>query len=95
MSCSASRTGRCRLPSEPQKDYAKRESAIGAGWLANAERLLSAEPECVGRYLARIKSVLAFEGKGDCEAALGHTDVGMDIASRFQDSDLLGWEDAR
>jgi class 3 adenylate cyclase len=70
--------------------YAKGESAIGAGWLANAERLLAAEPECLERgYLARIQSVLAFEGRGDFTAALERADVALAIASRFQDRDLL------
>ena len=70
--------------------YAKGQSAIGAGYLASAERLLSAEPECVERgYLARIQSALAFEGKGDFDAALEHADAAMKIASRFQDRDLL------
>jgi class 3 adenylate cyclase len=70
--------------------YAKGDSAVGSGWIANAERLLSTEPECVERgYLARIQSVLAFEGKGDFGAALEHADVALKIASRFQDRDLL------
>jgi class 3 adenylate cyclase len=70
--------------------YAKGQSAIGSGHLANADRLLSAESECVERgYLARIQSVLAFEGKGDFDTALKHADVALEIASRFQDRDLL------
>jgi len=70
--------------------YARHEPAIGAGWLANAERVLSAETECVEHgYLARMQSVVAFEGKGDLDRALKHANSALEIASRLQDRDLL------
>jgi class 3 adenylate cyclase len=69
--------------------YAKRASSIGTAWMTRAERLLADEPECVEQgYLERLLSVIAFEGRGDFEAALGHGRRALEIGTRFGDRDL-------
>jgi class 3 adenylate cyclase len=69
--------------------YARGSPAIASGWLGRAERLLANEPECVEHgYLARLHTVLAFEGQGDFIAALEHADRALAIGTRFADRDL-------
>jgi class 3 adenylate cyclase len=73
------------------KDYfAKGTSSIGTAWINRAERLLAEEPDCVEQgYLARLSSVIALEGAGDYDAALGHARREYEFAQRFQDKELL------
>jgi class 3 adenylate cyclase len=73
------------------KDYfAKGASSIGTAWINRAERLLAEEPDCVEQgYLARLSSVIALEGAGDYDAALGHARREYEFAQRFQDKELL------
>jgi class 3 adenylate cyclase len=70
-------------------NYTKHAAAVGAGWLARAERLLAESAESVVHgYLARLRAVLAFEGEGDLESALRHADEAREIAEKFDDRDL-------
>ena len=69
--------------------YAKGASPIGSAWVTRAERLLADEPECVERgYLERLLSVIAFEGRGDLEAALAHAQRALDAGTQFGDREL-------
>jgi class 3 adenylate cyclase len=69
--------------------YAKRASSIGTAWVARAERLLAEEPECVEQgYLERLLSVIAFEGRGDFDAALAHARRALEIGTKFGDREL-------
>ena len=69
--------------------YAKGASSIGSAWVTRAERLLADEPECVERgYLERLLSVIAFEGRGDVEAALAHAGRALEHGIRFGDREL-------
>jgi class 3 adenylate cyclase len=69
--------------------YAKLASSIGTAWVARAQRLLAEEPECVERgYLERLLSVIAFEGRGDFDAALEHGRRALEIGTQFGDSEL-------
>jgi class 3 adenylate cyclase len=84
-------SGRCRAcrADASEDNYTKHAAAVGAGWLARAERLLAESTESVVHgYLARLRAVLAFEGAGDLDAALGHADEALEIATRFGDRDL-------
>jgi class 3 adenylate cyclase/predicted negative regulator of RcsB-dependent stress response len=84
------RIGAARAALTLAKDnYTKHAAAVGAGWLARAERLLTESPESVVHgYHARLRAVLAFEGRGDLDAALQHADEALEIAARFDDQDL-------
>lgn len=69
--------------------YAKGTPSIGSAWVTRAERLLADEPDCVERgYLERLLSVIAFEGRGDFDAALEHAGRALDAATKFGDRDL-------
>lgn len=69
--------------------YAKLASSIGAAWVARADRLLADEPESVEHgYLERLLSVIAFEGRGDFDAALLHGRRTLEIGTQFGDSEL-------
>jgi tetratricopeptide (TPR) repeat protein len=84
------RVGAARVALTLAKDnYTKHAAAVGAGWLARAERLLAESAESVVHgYRARLRAVLAFEGEGDLDAALRHADEALEIATRFGDRDL-------
>jgi class 3 adenylate cyclase len=69
--------------------YAKRSSSIGSAWVARAERLLAEEPECVEQgYLERLRSVIAFEGRGDFDGTLAHGRRALEIGAQFGDREL-------
>ncbi len=69
--------------------YAKRSSSIGTAWVTRAERLLADEPGCVEQgYLERLLSVIAFEGRGDFDAALTHGQRALEIGTQFGDREL-------
>jgi len=70
--------------------FAKQETAVGAGWLARAEHLLAIEPVSVEHgYLARLRTVIAFERDHDFDAALRHAQQALEIGTRFRDQDLM------
>ncbi len=70
--------------------YSKREGTVAGAWLSRAERLLASEPECVETaYLARMQSVIAFEGQHDPDSALVLARRALDIATRLADRDLM------
>jgi class 3 adenylate cyclase/tetratricopeptide (TPR) repeat protein len=76
--------------------YAKRAASIGTAWLTRAERLLAEESDCVEQgYLARLLAVIAFESRGDFDAALAHGRHALEIGTRFADRELqaLGLQD--
>jgi class 3 adenylate cyclase len=69
--------------------YAKGASSIGTGWVNRAERLLDDKHACVEQgHLERIKAVIAHEGAGDYEKALGHARRALEFATSFGDRDL-------
>ncbi|MGH2499032.1 MAG: hypothetical protein ACRDF0_02920, partial [Candidatus Limnocylindria bacterium] len=69
--------------------FAKQASAVGNGWLSQAERLLTSEDECVERgYLERLRAVIAIEGAGDLETGLARAERALEIGTRFADPDL-------
>jgi class 3 adenylate cyclase len=69
--------------------YAKHSSSVGAAWVTRAERLLADEPECIEQgHLERLRSVIAFEGAGNFDAALEHGRRALDIGARFGDVEL-------
>ncbi len=70
--------------------FAKGDSSVGTAWLHRAERLLEGEPECAEHgHLARTRAVVAFEGQHDFETALSHAKRALDLATQFQDRDLM------
>lgn len=73
------------------KDYfATGSGALGKAWMQRAERLLEDEDDCVEQgWMARMRSVFAFEGMNDPAAALGEAERAYEIAERFGDRDLL------
>jgi class 3 adenylate cyclase len=72
------------------KEYGQKLAAsIAGGWLGRAERLLAEEPESVEHgYLARMRTVIALEQKGDLDAALEQAALAVEIGTRFGDRDL-------
>jgi tetratricopeptide (TPR) repeat protein len=72
------------------EDFFRRQAkALGNGWLKRAERLLQDVPECREHgALLRLHAMLAFDGEGDVEKALGLARRTADIATRFRDRDL-------
>lgn len=70
--------------------YAKQASAIAAGWLSRAQRLLADQPESVEHgYLERMRGVLAFEGSREFDRGLDHAKKAFSIGLRFADRDLM------
>lgn len=71
--------------------HAKLAGSVGQGWLNRAERLLEHEPESVAHgYLALAHGQLAW-GRGELGPAHEHMERGVDIAVRFDDTDLRAW----
>ncbi|MEE9365693.1 MAG: adenylate/guanylate cyclase domain-containing protein [Dehalococcoidales bacterium] len=63
--------------------------SVGRGWLNRAERLLAGDTISVEYgWLARLKSVIAFEGRGDVDEALNLAQVTYETATRVSDRDL-------
>ncbi len=79
------------IASELARDYfAKGDSSVGQAWLNRAERLLQDEPESLEHgYLARMRAVVAFEGRGDFEAALIEAERALAIGTRLGDRELM------
>ncbi len=70
--------------------FLREEAAVGAGWLARAQRHAQALPDCVELGLiAMLEGSMAFYG-GDTDAALPLLERGREIGERFGDRDLLG-----
>jgi tetratricopeptide (TPR) repeat protein len=72
------------------EDFFRRQAkSLGNGWLKRAERLLQDVPECREHgALLRLHAMLAFDGGGDIEKALGLARRTADLATRFRDRDL-------
>ena len=79
------------MASELTRDYfAKGDPSVGQAWLNRAERLLQEEPESVEHgYLARMRAVVAFEGRRDFEAALIEAERALAIGTRLGDRELM------
>ena len=70
--------------------FLREEPAVGAGWLARAQRHGQALPDCVELgFIAMLRGAMAFYG-GDIDAALPLLEHGREIGERFGDRDLLG-----
>jgi DNA-binding CsgD family transcriptional regulator len=70
--------------------FLREEPAVGAGWLARAQRHAQALPDCVELgFLAMLQGAIAFYGR-DFDAALPLLEHGREIGERFGDRDLLG-----
>jgi len=72
------------------EDFFRRQAkSLGNGWLKRAERLLQDVPECHEHgALLRLHAMLAFDGEGDVDKALGLARRTADLATRFRDRDL-------
>ena len=72
------------------EDYMhKLARAVSQGWLQRAERHVAAVPECAEHgWLARTRSMVAFESEGDLDKALVLAQETMGIARRVGDRDL-------
>jgi len=72
------------------EDFFRRQAkSLGNGWLKRAERLLQDVPECREHgALLRLHAMLAFDGAGDVDKALGLARRTADLATRFRDRDL-------
>jgi ATP/maltotriose-dependent transcriptional regulator MalT len=69
--------------------FQKGDGAVGSGWLRRAQRHLQAEPESgVNGYLKLMEADLAHYG-GDLTGALILAERAAEIATRFEDHDLL------
>ena len=69
--------------------YRRQAKSLGNGWVKRAERLLQDVPECVVHgELLRLHAVLALDGEGDVEKALGLARRTLDLATRFHNHDL-------
>jgi class 3 adenylate cyclase len=69
--------------------FQRKLDSVGRAWLSRAERLLADHPNSVEYgWLARLKAVLAFEGRGDIEEALNLTKVSYETAARVNARDL-------
>jgi DNA-binding CsgD family transcriptional regulator len=70
--------------------FLREEPAVGAGWLARAQRHGQALPDCVEvGFIAMLQGAVAFYG-GDIDAAVPLLERGREIGDRFGDRDLLG-----
>lgn len=70
--------------------FAKGQPAIAQAWFVRAERMLEDSVVCIeSGYLERTRSVLAYEGRGDYEAALAHAEKAIEIGAALKDKDLV------
>jgi DNA-binding CsgD family transcriptional regulator len=70
--------------------FLREEPAVGAGWLARAQRHAAVLPDCVELgFIAMLEGSVAFLG-GDLGAAAPLMDRAREIGTRFEDRDLLG-----
>lgn len=69
--------------------FQRKLDSVGRAWLSRAERLL-ADHSSSAEYgwLARLKAVIAFEGRGDIDEALSLSKVSYDAATRSSNRDL-------
>jgi class 3 adenylate cyclase len=69
--------------------FQRKADSVGKAWLSRAERLL-AEHSSSAEYgwLARLKAVLAFEGRGDIDEALNLSKVSYEAATQSSNRDL-------
>jgi hypothetical protein len=69
--------------------FTRLAESVGSDWLNRAERLLAGDTSSFEYgWLARLKSVIAFEGRGDIDEALNLAQVTYEIATRVSDCDL-------
>lgn len=71
-------------------NFATGRGSVGMAWIGRAERLLEGVPECIETgHLERTRSVMAYEGRGDYEAALAHAERAIEIGTKLKDKDLI------
>ncbi len=70
--------------------FGQGKSTQAMAWFKRAERLIDEHPDALEYgYLLRMRAVMAHEGEGDYEAALGYAQQAYEIAERFQNRDLM------
>jgi DNA-binding CsgD family transcriptional regulator len=70
--------------------FIREEPAVGAGWLARAQRHAAAMPDCVERgWVALLEGTVA-RFSGDNEGALPLVERATEFGRRFGDRDLIG-----
>jgi class 3 adenylate cyclase len=74
-----------------RENVAKLAGSVAQGWLTRAERLLADEPESVAHGYLELARGAAPWGRGELEDALEHMRRGVEIAGRFDDTDLHAW----
>jgi class 3 adenylate cyclase len=72
-------------------NVAKLAASVAQGWLTRAERLLEDEPESVAHGYLALAQAAAPWGRGQLDEALAHVRRGVEIAVRFDDTDLHAW----
>ena len=69
--------------------FLRQADSVGRGWLNRAERLLAESTNTIEYgWLARLKAVIAFDGRGDIDEALHLAKVTYETATRVGDRDL-------
>jgi class 3 adenylate cyclase len=69
--------------------FQRKADSVGRAWLSRAERLLAGHSNSVEcGWLARLKAVIALEGKGDIDEALSLSQVTYEKAARAGNRDL-------
>jgi class 3 adenylate cyclase len=70
--------------------FQRKLDAVGRAWLNRAERLLGDHPSSVEYgWLARLKAVIAFEGRGDIDESLKLSKITYETATHTSNRDLL------
>ena len=68
------------------------EDAVGTGWLARAERIVSDAPgPCAARGLVLVPAVLEALGRGDARAAMSAAEEMLAIGQEFADVDVTAF----
>jgi class 3 adenylate cyclase len=69
--------------------FQRKADSVGRAWLSRAERLLAEHSNSVEYgWLARLKAVIAFEGRGDIDEALSLTKLTYETAVKTSSRDL-------
>jgi class 3 adenylate cyclase len=70
--------------------FQRKLDSVGRAWLNRAERLLADHPSSVEYgWLARLKAVIAFEGRGDIDESLKLSKITYETATHVSNRDLL------
>lgn len=70
--------------------FAKSAGTVGMAWMGRAERLLAGEGDSIeAGILERTRAVMAHEGEGDYEKAIGHARSALEIATAHGNQDLM------